>query len=155
MSKYTGQISKLISNLDSPISYTLPIGENKVPLNNLIVHSISSNLNLLDSYVSGVNDYINSLNYKDLPVEYKILDYKPEKWTLLKTFISHVMNSKFPDGAIKKINGKCIILRGNVIDTDRMSMNAIGNVINNVDSSSDVNETFFASTGVREDGVDI
>ena len=27
-----------------------------------------------------------------------------------------------------------------------MSMNAIGNVINNVDSSSDVNETFFAST---------
>ena len=44
-------------------------------------------LNLLDSYVSGVNDYINSLNYKDLPVEYKILDYKPEKWTLLKTFI--------------------------------------------------------------------
>ena len=33
-----------------------------------------------------------------------------------------------------------------VIDTDRMSMNAIGNVINNVDSSSDVNETFFAST---------
>ena len=36
MSKYTGQISKLISNLDSPISYTLPIGENKVPLNNLI-----------------------------------------------------------------------------------------------------------------------
>ena len=36
MSKYTGQISKLITNLDSPISYTLPIGENKVPLNNLI-----------------------------------------------------------------------------------------------------------------------
>ena len=36
MPKYIGQISKLIANLDSPISYTLPIGENKVPLNNFI-----------------------------------------------------------------------------------------------------------------------
>ena len=36
MSKYTGQISKLISNLESPISYNLPIGKDKVPLNNLI-----------------------------------------------------------------------------------------------------------------------
>ena len=36
MSKYTSKISKLIANLVSPISYTLPICENKVPLNNLI-----------------------------------------------------------------------------------------------------------------------
>ena len=36
MPKYIGQISKLIANLDSPILYTLPIGENKVPLNNFI-----------------------------------------------------------------------------------------------------------------------
>ena len=41
MSKYTGQISKLISNLDSPVSYTLPIGENKVPLNNLIGKTVT------------------------------------------------------------------------------------------------------------------
>ena len=33
-----------------------------------------------------------------------------------------------------------------VIDLDRVSMNAIGNVVDNIDSSSDVNETFFAST---------
>ena len=33
-----------------------------------------------------------------------------------------------------------------VIDLDRCSINAIGNVVNNIDSSSDVNETFFAST---------
>ena len=42
---------------------------------------------LLESYVLGVNDYINSLEYKDLPLEYKLLDYKPEEWTVLKTFI--------------------------------------------------------------------
>ena len=33
-----------------------------------------------------------------------------------------------------------------VIDLDRVSMNAIGNVVDNIDLSSDVNETFFAST---------
>ena len=33
-----------------------------------------------------------------------------------------------------------------VIDLDRISMNAIANVVDNIDSSSDVNETFFAST---------
>ena len=42
---------------------------------------------LLESYVSGINEYIENLNYSDFPIEYKILDYKPEKWTLLKTFI--------------------------------------------------------------------
>lgn len=40
---------------------------------------------LLQSYAEGVNAYINSLKYKDLPIEYKLLDYKPEKWTPLKT----------------------------------------------------------------------
>ena len=42
---------------------------------------------LLSSYVDGINDYIENLNYENYPVEYKILNYKPEKWTLLKTFI--------------------------------------------------------------------
>tara|TARA_Y100001968_G_scaffold136503_1_gene124573 strand:- start:23638 stop:24258 length:621 start_codon:yes stop_codon:yes gene_type:complete len=30
------------------------------------------------------------------------------------------MNSQFPEGAIKRINGQCIVLRGNDIDTDRI-----------------------------------
>ena len=33
-----------------------------------------------------------------------------------------------------------------VVDLDRASMNAIANSVNNIDSASDVNETFFAST---------
>ncbi|WMN07165.1 penicillin acylase family protein [Marivirga arenosa] len=40
---------------------------------------------LLDAYTKGINEYIASLSYKDLPVEYKLLDYKPEKWTKLKS----------------------------------------------------------------------
>ncbi|MEL6607083.1 MAG: penicillin acylase family protein [Bacteroidota bacterium] len=40
--------------------------------------------NLVQAYVAGVNAYIQSLDYKRLPVEYKLLDYRPEQWTPLK-----------------------------------------------------------------------
>ncbi len=36
---------------------------------------------VLTSYSAGVNAFINSLSYKNLPLEYKLLDYKPEPWT--------------------------------------------------------------------------
>jgi penicillin amidase len=36
------------------------------------------------SYTEGINDFIHSLPNKHLPVEYKILDFKPEDWTPLK-----------------------------------------------------------------------
>ncbi len=39
----------------------------------------------LDNYTAGVNAYINSLKEKDYPLEYKLLNYKPEQWTNLKT----------------------------------------------------------------------
>ncbi|GAB1308563.1 penicillin acylase family protein [Urechidicola sp. KH5] len=39
----------------------------------------------LEAYADGVNAYINSLEQKDLPVEYKLLDYQPEAWTSKKT----------------------------------------------------------------------
>ena len=42
---------------------------------------------LLEAYVSGINEYIDNLNYANYPIEYKLLNYKPEKCTLLKTFI--------------------------------------------------------------------
>lgn len=39
----------------------------------------------LDAYTAGINEYINSLSEKDYPIEYKLLNYKPELWTNLKT----------------------------------------------------------------------
>ena len=42
---------------------------------------------LLDAYCEGVNAYINSLSYADYPIECKILDYKPEPWSAVKTFL--------------------------------------------------------------------
>src|SRR6476620_4653618 len=38
-----------------------------------------------DAYTEGINAYISSLNESTYPFEYKLLNYKPEKWTNLKT----------------------------------------------------------------------
>ena len=39
---------------------------------------------MVDRYTAGINDYIKSLEYKTLPFEYKLLNYKPEEWTPFK-----------------------------------------------------------------------
>jgi penicillin amidase len=38
-----------------------------------------------DNYTAGVNAYIESLTESSLPIEYKLLGYRPEKWTNLKS----------------------------------------------------------------------
>jgi penicillin amidase len=38
-----------------------------------------------DAYTEGVNAYIETLSVSKLPIEYKLLDYKPERWSNLKT----------------------------------------------------------------------
>jgi penicillin amidase len=38
-----------------------------------------------DAYTAGVNKYIETLTESTLPVEYKLIGYKPEKWNNLKT----------------------------------------------------------------------
>ena len=39
----------------------------------------------LAAYSRGVNDYIRQLDYAELPFEYKLLDYRPEEWSPLKS----------------------------------------------------------------------
>jgi len=41
----------------------------------------------IEAYSDGVNAYIKSLLPQQLPFEYKLLDYKPETWTPLKTYL--------------------------------------------------------------------
>ncbi len=38
-----------------------------------------------DAYTAGVNAYISALKEKDYPLEYKLLNYKPEPWTNMKS----------------------------------------------------------------------
>nr|WP_321235172.1 penicillin acylase family protein [uncultured Psychroserpens sp.] len=42
-------------------------------------------IKFLEAYRDGVNSYIETLDEKTIPVEYKLLDYKPERWTIKKT----------------------------------------------------------------------
>jgi len=39
---------------------------------------------MVNSYTKGINAYIQSLDYEDFSIEYKLLGYKPELWTNLK-----------------------------------------------------------------------
>ncbi|MFC2123942.1 penicillin acylase family protein [Bacteroidota bacterium] len=43
--------------------------------------------NHIQAYSDGVNAYIEQLDYKSLPIEYKLLDYSPEEWTPLKNVL--------------------------------------------------------------------
>ena len=46
--------------------------------------SDTASKSVYDSYTAGVNAYIQSLTEAQLPIEYKLLGYKPEKWSNLK-----------------------------------------------------------------------
>ncbi|MFC3197344.1 penicillin acylase family protein [Parapedobacter deserti] len=49
---------------------------------------------ILEAYAAGVNAYIDQLSYKDLPVEYKLLNYKPERWSPYKSILM-LMNMRY------------------------------------------------------------
>lgn len=38
----------------------------------------------IDAYTAGVNYYINNMKEAEMPIEYKLMNYKPEPWTNLK-----------------------------------------------------------------------
>jgi penicillin amidase len=66
---------------------------------------------ILKQYAFGVNYLINQLDYEDYPFEYKLLDYKPEPWTILKSgllykYMSDMLNSHERD--IENSNFKAI-----------------------------------------------
>lgn len=46
------------------------------------------------AYTNGVNTYINSLKESELPIEYKLLDFKPEPWSNLRTALLLKMMAK-------------------------------------------------------------
>lgn len=44
---------------------------------------------LLEAYSNGINYYINQLDYKSLPIEYKLMNYRPELWSPYKSALYH------------------------------------------------------------------
>lgn len=50
---------------------------------------------MLNAYAAGVNAYVEQLKPKDYPLEFKLLGYKPEKWTPMKSalFLKYMAES--------------------------------------------------------------
>lgn len=59
-----------------------------------VIDSDPASKQFFDAYTRGVNAYINSLTESQLPVEYKLLGYKPEPWSNLKIALFLKMMSK-------------------------------------------------------------
>lgn len=58
---------------------------------------------IIEAYSDGVNSYINQLNPNDYPVEYKLLDYKPEAWTPKKSALLLMYMTKMLAGGDEDI----------------------------------------------------
>ena len=81
------------------------------------LHAIETNSQMkaaCDAYTAGVNAYINSLDEKDYPLEYKLLNYKPEQWTNMKSallvkYMSYDLAGYEQD--FEKTNAKSLLTR--------------------------------------------
>jgi len=49
---------------------------------------------IIIAYTNGVNAYIDQLNYADYPVEFKLLNYSPERWTNEKSHLAYALLSQ-------------------------------------------------------------
>ena len=61
----------------------------------------------VDAYTAGVNHYIDNLSESELPIEYKLLNYKPDRWSFLKTalFLIH----SFPTRRSSDLDRKSVV----------------------------------------------
>ena len=71
-------------------------------------------LQLYTAYTNGVNAYINSLTESSMPIEYKLLNFKPEKWSNLRTCLLLKMMAKMLSSGTEKdlayTNAKSVFL---------------------------------------------
>ncbi len=66
---------------------------------------------ILDAYAAGVNAYIDQLSDRDLPIEYKLLNYKPERWSPYKSILMlmnmrHTLNGGSYDNRLTNVLAK-------------------------------------------------
>ncbi len=62
---------------------------------------------ILEAYSKGINAYIKTLADEDLPIEYKLFNYKPEEWTPLKSALvlkQMAENLSFTDADLEYTN---------------------------------------------------
>lgn len=69
---------------------------------------------IFDAYTNGINAYISSLKEADYPIEYKLLNFKPEKWSNFRTLLLLKMMAKMlssgTENDLANTNAKSIFL---------------------------------------------
>ena len=84
----SGRLSEVLGERTIPIDLKsrrmgLSYGAEK----NLQLCEQSENISVVEAYTAGINTYIKDLSPARYPIEFKLLNYKPELWTPLKTFL--------------------------------------------------------------------
>lgn len=64
---------------------------------------------VLNSFRDGINDFISELSEKNFPIEYKIFDFEPEKWTNLRTALLLKMMALDLSGYNRELNDTQLI----------------------------------------------
>jgi penicillin amidase len=83
-----GRISEIIGKSDPVLNYDR--GQRRLGMVFGAQHALEGMQSdplskmMIEKYSEGINQYIASLSYEDLPFEYKLLSYEPEAWTPLK-----------------------------------------------------------------------
>ncbi len=57
---------------------------------------------MFDAYTNGINAYIGSLKESQIPLEYKLLNFKPEKWSNIRTALLLKMMAKMLSGETER-----------------------------------------------------
>ncbi|MCX6318486.1 MAG: penicillin acylase family protein [Bacteroidetes bacterium] len=69
---------------------------------------------LFDAYTNGVNAYIGSMKESQLPLEYKLLNFKPEKWSNIRTALLLKMMAKMlssgTESDLANTNAKSVLM---------------------------------------------
>src|SRR6478736_4256434 len=79
-----------ISEILGPVALDYDRGQRRLGMTFGADHNLKSLeknpevLQAVEKFTQGVNDYIDGLDYEDLPLEYKLLDYEPEHWSTYK-----------------------------------------------------------------------
>lgn len=81
-----GRLTEIVGERALPLDrFTRRIGIVRAAKNSLSeIEKNPVSKRIVDNFTAGVNAYINQLSDANLPVEYKLIGYKPEPWTPLK-----------------------------------------------------------------------
>ncbi|MGQ9863259.1 MAG: penicillin acylase family protein [Bacteroidia bacterium] len=97
LSKYLGErtleFDRAMRRLGMPVAAQRALQE---------IQKDSLSRTILEAFTQGVNAYIRSLSYKNLPLEYKLLDYEPESWSPLRSaylikYMAYDLSVRAPD----------------------------------------------------------